>query len=110
MEDFSTYQLNDLAEMDELERRIGTEKFYAYVGAVYNLCAKLTPGMTYNIAEKIKAENRELFIKSCCQYILARQPKGESNVQFNRTFTELRGVQTFNEYMKELEELKKLWS
>ncbi|MCL2328881.1 MAG: hypothetical protein FWC39_10285 [Bacteroidetes bacterium] len=110
MNDFSTYRLNDLAELDELERAIGTEKFYAYLEAVYKLCGELTPGAVYNIAENIKAENRELFIKLCCRYMLSLQPKGECNIEFeDKYFTEIRGVQTFNDSMREWDEINKQW-
>lgn len=67
--DFSHYKLNDLAELDELAEKYGP-KFEPFLRKVYKCLTELKEGESFDIEANVCAENRELFIKIGCSYIL----------------------------------------
>lgn len=108
MENFKQYRLNNRAEIEELQRNFIPEKFELYKQKLFELLQSFTPGKEYNIAEKIKSENRELFIKLSCLYML--QTGANCNVEFSNDYSTIRGVQSFNESIKEIETINKMYA
>lgn len=67
--DFSNYKLNDTDELDKLAEKYG-QQFDPFFKKVYKRLDELKEGESFDIEAKVCAENRELFIKIGCYYIL----------------------------------------
>jgi hypothetical protein len=96
------YLLQSLADLDEFTNKIGHEKFYPYQDRVFQILSKMHPGNTYNIIENIRSENREIFVKCVCVYM--RRMKGDCNVQFTDDYTSIKGIESFNQERKSMQE------
>lgn len=69
--DFSQYRLNETKELSDLAKQMGN-RFDPFFNAVYKLIDELGEGKSFDIEANVHPENRELFIKCACFYILDR--------------------------------------
>lgn len=79
MMDFSKHRLNDWKWRDMYQLQLGDEAFDKYFSLVWNALGRLRENEYYDIAKQVKVENRDLFIKICCQYILTHKEYEFSN-------------------------------
>ncbi|WP_352422244.1 hypothetical protein [Proteiniphilum sp.] len=84
--DLSHYRLTDLSQLDSFKEKMGERKFYDYAFSVYGRLFNMKPGETFDITKKVSEENREMFIKIACSYIIDQQ----TPTHFNDTFTIIR--------------------
>lgn len=86
MEDLSGYRLTDWAWVGHYKERMGADAFRDYIDRVYGTLLRIPVGGSFQIAERVRPENRELFIKIGCMFI----QEGHADYDFNETFTIIR--------------------
>ena len=86
MEDYSGYKLTDWAWVEHYKERMGAEAFRDYMNRVYGTLLRIPVGGSIQITERVRPENRELFIKIGCMFI----QEGHADNDFNETFTAIR--------------------
>jgi hypothetical protein len=79
----SHHRLTDLSQLQPFKEKKGEQQFYKYAFAVYKRLFLMNPGDTYDITKKVAEENREMFIKIACCYIIDHQTPHH----FNESFT-----------------------
>ncbi|GHU80120.1 hypothetical protein FACS1894145_5820 [Bacteroidia bacterium] len=102
MNDLSKYALKSFSNFEELFSQISPKKLFEYREAVFNICRELKPGQIYNIAESVRIENQEVFVKCVCSYIMIHG--ADCNVLFTDDYASVKGVKSFNEEHQRLEE------
>lgn len=75
MDSYAIYRLEDWSWVEFYQQRMGEEAFREYRDSVYRKLLSLQPGNLFNIEEKVKVENRDLFIKICCAFIQEGHPE-----------------------------------
>lgn len=86
MEDYSRYKLTDWAWVEHYKERMGAEAFRDYMNRVYGTLLRIPVDGSIQITERVRPENRELFIKIGCMFI----QEGHADYDFNETFTTIR--------------------
>lgn len=86
MEDLSRYRLTDWAWVGHYKDRMGAEAFRDYMNRVYAQLLRIPVGGSFRIDERVRPENRELFVKIGCMFI----QEGHTDYDFNDTFTIIR--------------------
>lgn len=97
--DLSSCRLNSYAEIETVRQRTGNEKFRRYRELVYSLLYSLPEGGLFDICEKVRQENRAVFIKLACLYIA--ETKGNCSIEFSNDYSRIRGIASFNRYQSE---------
>ena len=77
--DFSKHRLIDWRWHDIYRLQLGDKAFDEYFSMVWNALERLKENEYYDIARQVRVENRDLFIKICCQYILTHKEYEFSN-------------------------------
>ena len=98
MNNLSKHRLNAFYEIEAIIAKIGAEKFDRYREAVFALLAKIRMSERYNILEQVKVANHGVFVKCVCMYILSTV--GNCNVMFSDDYTQIIGIQSFNDCRK----------
>lgn len=81
--DLSPFRLTDFSELNPFKEKMGETQFYSYAKSVYERLFSMKPGETFDITKKVAEENREMFIKIACSYMIDQQ----TPTHFNDTFT-----------------------
>ena len=76
--DLSNYRLNNWKWYNLYREQLGAEEFDAYYKRVWKLLDSFKENQYYKITN-VTLENRDLFIKICCQYILTHREYELSN-------------------------------
>ena len=87
---FSTYRLTSLDQLEPYKEKLTPGGFFQFARRVYDRLFAMKPGETFDIEKKVSEENRDLFIKIACCYII----DGHSHILFNDTFTILKCYQS----------------
>lgn len=74
MDSYAIYRLEDWSWVETFQRRMGDEAFREYRDNVYRKLQSMKPGTIFNIEEKVRQENLDLFIKICCAFIQEGHP------------------------------------
>lgn len=77
--DFSEHRLNDWNWQKEYREKIGESAYNAFFESLWLSLGQLQVNEYYDIARQVKPENRDLFIKICCQYVLTHKDYEFSN-------------------------------
>lgn len=99
MDTYETYKLIDWDWIQVYKTRMGKEAFQQYVNDVYRLLLTMLPGKPFNIEEKVREENRELFIKIVCMFI----SEGNGNYGFSDDYKKVRYEGEIKTKKKELD-------
>jgi len=81
--DLSRYRFTDHSELHPFIEKMGETQFFNYARSVYERLFNMKSGETFDITKKVAEENREMFVKIACCYIIDHQ----TFHQFNDTFT-----------------------
>lgn len=77
--DFSEHRLTDWIWRDIYRAKLGDEVYDAFFEDLWLKLDQLRVNEYYDVARQVKPENRDLFIKICCQYILTHKDYEFSN-------------------------------
>ncbi len=96
MNDFSIYKLSDdLTYITRYVDRMGEKEFFRYQQRVFDRLDRMKAGDRFDVT-KVIPENRELFIKSACQFILKWRLDNAGDIYnsdpfcFNEFYTEIK--------------------
>ncbi|MEG0796913.1 MAG: hypothetical protein RR397_10490 [Odoribacter sp.] len=84
MDNFIQYRLNDWRWVDIYKQQLGREAFDMYQDRVCRALLGLRENEYYDIAKQVKVANRDLFIKTCCQFILTH-----NDYEFSNDYTKI---------------------
>lgn len=84
MADFSEYSLTSWTWRNLYEQQMGVEAFALYQERIWSALIRLPENEYYDIAKQVKPENRDLFIKTCCQFILTH-----TDYEFSNDYTKI---------------------
>lgn len=104
MEDLSAYRLLRLSQIDEVRAKIGPEKFDPFRNAVFGKLRALTPGDIYDIERNVRQANRGVFVLLSCEYMILSGR--DCNIEISNDWTAVKGVQSVNEHLLELEQIR----
>lgn len=76
------YRLNDWSWFDRYYKQLGSEAYWAFTNKVYTTIERLQAGHKYNLMS-ISDENKELFVKVSCEYILEHGGSDVCGVEFS---------------------------
>lgn len=82
--DFSKHRLNDWKWYNLYRTQLGAEEFDTYYTRVWQLLDSFKENQYYNIIN-VTPENRDLFIKICCQYIMTNK-----KYEFSNDYTQIK--------------------
>ena len=68
--DLSKHKMTDRTWIRDYTQEMGVEAFQDYECRVWDALEKLRDNFFYDIEKIVKEENRDLFIKICCKFIL----------------------------------------
>lgn len=74
MDSYAIYRLEDWSWVETFQHRMGEDAFKKYRDDVYRKLLSMQPDSNFNIEEKVREENRELFVKLCCAFIQEGNP------------------------------------
>lgn len=74
MDSYAIYRLENWAWVEDYQRRMGEREFREYRDNVYKKLLEMKVNTSFNIEEKVREENRELFVKLCCSFIQEGHP------------------------------------
>lgn len=77
--DFTNHRLTGWEWRDVYRAQMGGKAYDSYFLLVWRALDRLLVNEYYDIAQQVKAENRDLFIKICCQYVLTHNAYEFSN-------------------------------
>lgn len=77
--DFTNHRLTSWEWRDVYRLQLGDEAYNNYFFLVWKSLDQLRVNEYYDIARQVKEENRDLFIKICCQYVLTHNAYEFSN-------------------------------
>lgn len=67
--------------------KTGAITFWQYAERLYNKITMMVPGETYEVDDLVTEDNRDVFIKLICSYMMSGIAQG---FWFNTTYTQLR--------------------
>ena len=70
---FSEHRLTDWAWQELYRAQLGENTYNEYFNSVWMALDRLQENEYYDIAKQVKTENRDLFIKICCQYVMTHK-------------------------------------
>ena len=76
---FSELRLTDWTWQELYRAQLGEDTYNDYFTSVWMALDRLQENEYYDIAKQVKTENRDLFIKICCQYVLTHKEYELSN-------------------------------
>ena len=76
---FSEHRLTDWTWQELYRAQLGEDTYNDYFNSVWMALDRLQENEYYDIAKQVKTENRDLFIKICCQYVLTHKEYELSN-------------------------------
>lgn len=82
--DFSLHRLNNEADLLAYHSEMGNLKFWEYADKLFTRVEIMKPGEQFRVNDWVKEENRDLFIKLLCWYIISGLAP---ECLFNETFT-----------------------
>ncbi len=74
MDSYAIHRLEDWGWVEDYQRRMGEGAFREYRDNVYKKLLDMNAGTIFSIKDKVKEENRDLFIKICCAFIQEGHP------------------------------------
>lgn len=77
--DFSENRLTGWEWRDIYRKQLGDEAYERYFSKVWTALGRLRVNEYYDVSLQVSAENRDLFIKICCQYVLTHKDYEFSN-------------------------------
>ena len=82
--DFNKYaqQPNNYHWVEIEDQRLGEAGRRKMMNDIYNVLLRVPPGKFFDIANNVKSENQDLFVKTSCEFI-----DFYPNYRFNRTLT-----------------------
>lgn len=86
--DYSSFRLQDPAEIEPFKSKLGDKEFYKYAIGIYKYIAKMLYGTKFDIEKGVADHNKEIFIKIACLYWI----DFPGQIQFNETFTEIKRI------------------
>lgn len=82
--DFSEHRLTDWNWQTVYQEKLGEQGYNQYFSEVWQALDRLRVNEYYNVETQVRVENRDLFIKICCQYILAH-----NDYEFSNDYTKI---------------------
>ena len=73
MPDYSQHKLQNREWCNEYRSRMGKEQYDDFFQKVYSHLLQLPEGKYFDIEKNVTEENRDLFIKICCLFILEQR-------------------------------------
>ena len=70
---FSEHRLTDWAWQELYRAQLGENTYNENFNSVWMALDRLQENEYYDIAKQAKTENRDLFIKICCQYVMTHK-------------------------------------
>ena len=70
---FSEHRLTDWTWQELYRAQLGEDTYNDYFNSVWMALDRLQENEYYDIAKQVKTENRDLFIKICCQYVMTHK-------------------------------------
>lgn len=86
MDSYAIYRLENWSWVEHYQRRMGDDSFREYRDSVYKKLLSMKAGACFNIKDKVKEDNRDLFVKLCCAFIL----EGHPNYSFSDDYKTIR--------------------
>ena len=93
MPDLSKHRMTGWEWYGEYRSRLGMEACLRYINSVYKLLAEMKPGGFFVIEKNVRAENIDLFIKTCCMFIQESRHSREKTpaiYEFNSGYTQIK--------------------
>lgn len=82
MDSYVAYRLVDWDWISQYKEKMGHDQFMDYVNAIYSELINMPIGKTFSLDSNVKEENRELFVKIVCMFIL----EGHSDYSFSDNY------------------------
>jgi hypothetical protein len=91
MADYTQYRLENWDWVREYGHSRGEQAFLGYVNGVCRFLAGMKPGSFFTVEGNVKPENTDLFIKTCCMFILetGREPDAAKEYLFSNDYTKI---------------------
>ena len=86
MDSYASFRLTDWDWISRYKEKMGTDHFRDYVNGVYSELMKMRVGGVFSLDNEVREENRELFIKIVCMFIL----EGNSDYDFSSDYKTIR--------------------
>lgn len=81
---FSEHRLTNWSWQELYRIQLGESAYNEYFNSVWLALDRLEVNEFYDIAKQVRVENRDLFIKICCQYILTH-----NGYEFSNDYTQI---------------------
>ena len=82
MDSYAAYRLVDWDWIGRYKEKMGHGRFMDYVDAIYSELMGMPVGGTFSLESNVREENRELFVKIVCMFIL----EGHSDYSFSDNY------------------------
>jgi hypothetical protein len=95
MSNYTHHLLHDWDWYKTYQSLLGKDKYQEYFNRVYAMLFEIPEEKFFDIEKNVSEENRDLFIKICCLFVLEQRRYIGDFWTFNETFTQFKHIKHY---------------